>query len=150
MSALLIIILIFGISVMVLLTFVSWNSRTRKLVALLIPLLCLSLYKASDSIQELKGHPTTMLPTGKWILLSSFQDPPKYIYLLVQLLDQDEPLYLVIPWSKKAGDDVEDATGQGKNGKIKTGQFKKVMNGQGTEIDDPEFYDFNLEDIIKK
>ena len=134
---------------MMLLAFLTWNKPTRYLAAIIIPILCLAVYKSYDAIDELKGKPTQILPEGKWLLLASFQDPPNKIYLLVQLLDQDEPIYIVIPWKKEEGTDVAGSEERMKEGVPRMGEFKKG-NGTKKEYDKLEMYDFNIQEIMKK
>lgn len=132
------------------------KDKNTFLAALLVPLLCFGVYSGWDSAQELLGHPTTIFSKDiEFIFLGAEPAPPKWIYLLVHPFNQNEPLYIKIPWTKQSARMIEDAMKMLKQGKVVAGKLGKKQENtsdgdNGQENPDIRFYDFSVRKSLPK
>lgn len=141
MDTLVAILLIIFLGLMIVLMMLSDNLYKRRIVAVIIPIICLAMYLSWQGAEEIKGHPTTIMPINEFEILAIIQNPPKVIYYLISPLGRSEPMLIVRPWtsgeSKEAG--IIDETLRKKKR-----QEAKIHTGERND-NTLEHYDFREE-----
>lgn len=142
MNEIIAIIIIISLASMLGITYLAWNKATRWVAVLMIPLICSAIYFSWEGVDELRGQPTTIRPSGEFQILAIVQDPPRVIWILIKPSNKSTVVLVEIPWTEEDGEEVENVKKQLKDGIVKLGKFKGDQSGRNNIPGSLEIYDF--------
>ena len=93
----------------ILLGVVVYNKTTRWVAALIVPFLCYAGYLGWQAAEDLKGSPTRKVYKDDAMYLGSSLNPPKFIYVMIQPLNTDEPILMGLPFTESLAQKMAQA-----------------------------------------
>lgn len=115
------------------------SKTNRWIVFILIPIiLCMSLY-TWQAITFLQGKPVAGLPEDKEVEIIYISVRKPDIYLLMKHIDQQQPTYYFVPWTKENAKKLQQLRRLQQAGLDLQGKFTRKRKGNNSESESPQW-----------